>query len=81
MLLGGPLLTFIGTTFGTWVALSDPSRDLSGIFIGIAVFGILLGIIGFFLLVAAAYRALVKIDALSVGIQSVSREKWPADSR
>lgn len=47
-------MTFIGTTFGTWAVVNNPSNNLSGLFIGVAVFGALLGIIGFFMLVVAA---------------------------
>lgn len=73
---GGPLVSFIGTTFGTWSAVNNPSTNLSGVFIGVAVFGLLLGAIGFFMLVVAAHRALVKIDALPVQVQAA-----PADPR
>lgn len=81
LLLGGPLVTFIGTTFGTWVVANNPSNSLSGVFIGVAVFGALIGIIGFFMLVVAAHRALVKIDGLPVRIPSVSKESWTANPR
>ena len=74
-------MTFIGTTFGTWAVVNNPSNNLSGLFIGVAVFGALLGIIGFFMLVVAAHRALVKIDALPVRIPSVSKESWTANPR
>lgn len=70
LILGGPLVSFIGTSFGTWFAFNNPATNMSGLFIGIAVFGALLGIVGLFMLVAAAYRALVKIDALPVGAQA-----------
>jgi hypothetical protein len=81
LILGGPLVSFIGMTFGTWAAVSNPSSNLGGLFIGVAAFGALLGIIGLFLLVAAAYRALVKLDALPVRIPSVSKESWTASPR
>jgi hypothetical protein len=81
LILGGPLFGFIGATFGTWYAVSNPSSNLSGLFIGIAVFGWLLGVVGIFMLVAAAYRALVKIDALSVRLPSASGESWMSEDR
>ena len=81
LILGGPLVTFIGMTFGTWAMVNSPSNNLSGLFIGVAVLGGLLGIIGFFMLVVAAHRALVKIDALPVRTPSVSKESWTASPR
>lgn len=80
LLIGGPLVGFIRTTFGTWAAArGGADGNLTGILIGVVVFGALLGIIGIFMLVAAAYRALVKIDALPVNVRSPRRENWPAD--
>lgn len=81
LFLGGPLVSFIGTTFGTWFTANNPSNNLSGLFIAVTVFGFLLGIIGFFMLIVAAHRALVKIDALPVRLPAASRENWPADHR
>lgn len=81
LILGGPLVSFIGTTFGTWGLLNDPSGNLGGLFIGVAIFGVLLGIVGLFMLVVAAHRALVKIDALPVRSPSISRETKAADYR
>jgi hypothetical protein len=81
LILGGPLVSFIGTTFGTWSAVNNPSNNLTGLFIGVAIFGVLLGVVGFFMLVVAAHRALVKIDALPARLPSASRERWPADHR
>jgi hypothetical protein len=81
LILGGPLVSFIGNTFGTWYSVRNPTNNLSGVFIGIAVFGVLLGIVGFFMLVVAAHRALVKIDALPARLPAASRENWTADHR
>ncbi|MDD1477907.1 hypothetical protein [Arthrobacter sp. H16F315] len=39
LILGGPLVTFIGTTFGTRAVVNNPSNNLSGLFIGVAAFG------------------------------------------
>lgn len=61
LFFGGPLLASIATALEPWAA-----ADLTGLLIGVAVFGILLGLIGLVMLVVAAYRALVKIDALPV---------------
>jgi uncharacterized membrane protein len=80
LILGGPLVSFIGTSFGTWFAFNNPATNMSGLFIGVAVFGGLLGIVGLFMLVAAAYRALVKIDALSVSAQ-VNKQSYSVDYR
>lgn len=78
LFIGGPLLSFIGTTFGTWSSLSNPAnaRELTALFIGLTVFGILLSIVGFFMLVVAAHRALVKIDALPVRAMGPTRQAW-----
>ncbi|MDP9982950.1 putative membrane protein [Pseudarthrobacter oxydans] len=66
----GPLLTFIGTTFGTWSAASKSDSGLNAVFIGLAVFGLIAGFVGVIMLVVAAHRALVKIDAIPVRVQS-----------
>lgn len=81
LIIGGPLVSFIGTTFGTWGLINDLSGNLSGLFIGVAAFGVLLGIIGLFMLVVAAHRALVKIDALPVRMPTASRDNMTADYR
>jgi hypothetical protein len=44
------------------------------VFIGLAVLGVLLGFIGVIMLVVAAHRALVKIDALPVRVQPASAD-------
>ncbi len=48
--------------------------------IGVAVLGVITSFVGFILLIVAAYRALVKIDALPVRVQSAQRQSWPASS-
>jgi hypothetical protein len=76
LFLGGPLLAYGASMFGAWSAFIGDQEQLTGLFIGIAVFGILLGVIGFFMLIVAAYRALVKIDALQVGAAAQRSERW-----
>lgn len=66
LIFGGPLITFIGTTFGTWPAARNNDSGLNAVFIGLADFGMIAGFIGFIMLVVAAHRALVKIDALDL---------------
>jgi hypothetical protein len=61
-LLAGPLLGFIGTSFGAWSATSNRGSGLSIAFVGLAVLGAVVSITGVILLVVAAHRALVKID-------------------
>lgn len=75
LILAGPLLSLIGTTFGTWSFTSLRDGNMSGAFIALAALGGLVSFIGFILLVVAAHRALVKIDALPVKAQS-SRQDW-----
>jgi hypothetical protein len=70
LIIGGPLLTFIGTTFGTWSAATNNDSVLNVVFIGLAVLGVIVGFIGVIMLVVAAHRALVKIDAIPVRVQS-----------
>jgi hypothetical protein len=77
LFFGGPLLSFIGTTFGIW-SVSRSDGSLSAIFIGLAVLGYIVGVVGLILLVVATQRALVKIDALPVRVQSTQRQSWPA---
>lgn len=75
LILVGPLLALIGTTFGTWSFTSLRDGNMSGVFIGLAALGGRVSLIGFILLVVSAHRALVKIDALPVRVQS-SRQDW-----
>lgn len=89
--VGGPLLAIIGSTFGTltvFVGMSgtpgaapNPETGMAGFFIILMVVGALLSIIGFFLLIAAVHRALVKIDALPAGAQSANRDNWYSNRR
>ncbi|MFJ6416623.1 hypothetical protein [Paeniglutamicibacter sp. NPDC091659] len=79
--LASPLIVFIAMTFGTRAAISNPSTDLTVLFMGIGILGGLLGIVGIILLIGATYRALVKIDALQVMRPSSDRENWSADRR
>lgn len=80
LFFGGPLLTFVGTIFARWAADSNNDRGLVAVLIGLAVLGMITGFVGFILLIVAAYRALVKIDALPVRVQSAQRQSWPAPS-
>jgi hypothetical protein len=75
---GGPLLTFVGSTFATWAATTGNDRGLVAVFIGVAGLGAVAAFIGFILLIVAAHRALVKIDALPVRVHYSSRQDWPA---
>ena len=79
LILAGPLIVFIALTFGARAAFTDPSIELGGLFLGVTVFGGLLGFVGLVLLVGSIYRALVKIDALPVMIPSVDRENRSVD--
>lgn len=75
-LLSGPLLGFIGTSFGAWSAASNRGSGLGAAFIGLVVLGAIVSFTGFILLVVAAHRALVKIDALPVRVQNAPRKDW-----
>jgi hypothetical protein len=76
LIFAGPLLTFGGTTFAAWAATSNNDRGLAAVFLGVAVLGAVAGFVGFILLIVAAHRALVKIDALPVRVQSAPRQNW-----
>lgn len=73
LVFGGPLLSFIGITFGAWSASKNDS-GLSAVFLGLAVLGYIVAFVGLIMLVVAAHRALVKIDALPVRVQSSQRQ-------
>lgn len=75
LFFGGPLLAFAGQMFMAW-AISRNDRGLVAVLIGVAILGAVLGLVGFFMLVVAAHRALVKIDALPVRAQQMSRQEW-----
>ncbi|MCO4239308.1 hypothetical protein NG702_18180 [Pseudarthrobacter sp. MDT3-28] len=47
LILGGPLLTYISTTFGTWHLLRTSDHSLDEAFIAIGVFGPPATIVGF----------------------------------
>ncbi|QOD04335.1 hypothetical protein [Pseudarthrobacter sp. BIM B-2242] len=47
---------------------------MAAISIAVVVFGLLLGVVGFFMLMVAIHRALVKIDALPVLTQPSQRQ-------
>jgi len=78
LLFAGPLLGVIGSYFGTWAALkNDPG--LSALFVAVMVLGAVVSFTGLIMLIVSLHRALVKIDALPVRIQSSQRENWTAD--
>lgn len=86
--VGGPVLAFIGSTFGAWATFAGidggpdaPSSDMAGFFIVLVIVGALLSIVGFCLLIAAVHRALVKIDALPVGVQPGNRDNRVSNRR
>lgn len=81
LLLAGPLIIFIAVTFHTWMIFKNPTANVDAVFISIGIFGGLLGAVGLILLIAAMYRALVKIDAMQVMRPSASRDHRPADHR
>lgn len=63
MCICGPVLS-IGSWFFASMALVRGDQQMAMVFWIVAAVGALLGLIGFFVLIAAAHRALVKIDAL-----------------
>jgi len=71
MSICGPILATASGFFASW-AFTRGDNGLVAVFVGIAVFGALLALIGFFMLIVAAHRALVKIDALP--LQGAGRE-------
>lgn len=77
LFFGGPLLSFIGTTFATLFASKD-ENGLASMFFGLALFGVVVSLAGLILIIVAAHRALVKIDALPTRVQTVQRQNWPA---
>jgi hypothetical protein len=78
LFLGGPLLSYAGILFMA-LSASRNDRGLTAVFVSLSIFGALLGLVGFFMLLVATHRALIKIDALPVRIQSAQRQSWPAD--
>lgn len=89
--VGGPLLALIGSTFGTLALFTaittgasgvpSPDTGMAGFSLVLVVVGALLSIVGFCLLIAAVHRALLKIDALPVGVQSGDRDGWVSPRR
>ena len=79
LVFGGPLLSLIGMTFGVWAA-SKNDHPMSAVFVGLMVVGYIVGFVGLIMLIVSAHRALVKIDALPVRVQSAQRQSWPAPS-
>lgn len=85
-MVGGPLLSIVGSSFGTWAAFTGltgeaASSEIAGLFIVLMMLGGILSLTGFCLTTAAAYRALVKIDALPVGIPYTPRNNWAPTGR
>ena len=80
MFIGGPLLSWVAAMFLAWSATRGDG-SLAAVFMGLAFVGGVLSLIGFVLLIVATHRALVKIDALPVGVQPASRQDWFAPTR
>lgn len=59
------------------MAATRGDQSMAAVFIAVAVFGALLALIGFFMLIVATYRALVIIDALPLQVQSRRNEDRP----
>lgn len=75
-LLAGPLLSLIGSTFGTWSIASNNERGLSVALFALVILGGIVSFTGLILMVVSLHRALVKIDALPVRAESASRQSW-----
>jgi hypothetical protein len=82
--VGGVTMSICGPILGTGsglfanMALFRGDQQMAMVFWIAAAIGALLGLIGFFVLIAAAHRALVKIDALPTRTRTVEREDWNA---
>ncbi len=74
---GGPLLSWVAALFMAW-SMTRGDGGMAAAFIGVAILGGVLGLVGFVLLIVAAHRALVKIDALTVRVQPAARQDWYA---
>jgi len=74
LLIGGPLLSWAASFFGVYFATSGRDTGMAAISIAVVVFGLLLAVVGFFMLIVAIHRALVKIDALPVLTQPSQRQ-------
>ena len=77
MFICGPILSSAAGYFATMAAVRDDQAMLA-VFIAVAVFGAVLALMGFFMLIVATHRALVKIDALPLHVQSRQSEDWPS---
>ncbi|KRE64445.1 hypothetical protein [Arthrobacter sp. Soil761] len=77
MSICGPILGSASGFFASW-ALARGDSDMATVFFGVAALGALLALIGFFMLIAATHRALVKIDDLHVPAQARQNEDWPS---
>lgn len=77
MSICGPILATASIYFATW-AIAGGDSGMANVFFVVAAIGALLALIGFFMLIVATHRALVKIDALPLQIQSRQREDWPS---
>jgi hypothetical protein len=77
MSICGPILATASTYFATW-ALTRGDSAMATVFFAVTALGALLALIGFFMLIAATHRALVKIDALPLQAQSYRTEDWPS---
>ncbi|MBX7443370.1 MULTISPECIES: hypothetical protein [unclassified Arthrobacter] len=78
MCICGPILG-TGAGFFANMALFRGDQQMAMVFWIVAALGVLLALIGFFVLVAAAHRALIKIDALPTGATAQHRQHWPSD--
>ncbi|CAN7465075.1 hypothetical protein LJR013_003179 [Pseudarthrobacter oxydans] len=77
MSICGPILATASVYFATW-AIAGGDSGMASVFIAVAAVGGLLALIGFFMLIVATHRALVKIDALPLQVQSRQREDRPS---
>ncbi|MBG0740105.1 hypothetical protein IV500_12015 [Paeniglutamicibacter antarcticus] len=81
LFFGGPLLGVVAAALWMYVATANGSSGMAAGYIAVIAFGSLLALLGFCLLVAAAHRALEKIDALPLRAQTRQRENSPSDYR
>jgi len=75
MCICGPVLSG-GSWFFATMAMVRDDQQMAMIFWIVAAIGALLGLIGSFVLIAAAHRALVKIDALPLQEQHSPAEDY-----
>lgn len=79
LFFAGPLLSVIGAAFGAWSITSINDRGISGALLALAALGWVVSLVGVILMIVAAHRALVKIDALPVRSESAFRQGWMQD--